>query len=408
MQFTMHTPANRGGACRPGSVLLVLLVVVSLLGRSIAQGAAPPSAPPISLRIVDEHGQPLPSGTELVATVQVFPDPAEPARWIPSGIGPEPSRLVVGSEGTVQYTPIVRGIGGIEWLRLARGTVHGARALVPLRTLPDRIVLVPEQLLAAGTIVDQAGTAVPQWAPMLGVVGDDRSGVPAAQLLEPRWVNADGKYELWGWRAEGPFWVTAAYAYHGPSAPRTALVFGATDLTLTLPTTGHVQVKLATPKPFPERGAVFAVLRDLDRGGVQRHFLIPNDATNIRVLVGRFTVTLELNGVVVRDCGTLTVAHNGTTKVEHDLRPTVRVFRIEVVGSDGKPDLAARVRVAGSPDEPMGQQLVEYGDGRRYAAVVATTLERVDLEVSPSRGNRLVVVKGVDGDRSLELPAERP
>lgn len=371
--------------------------------------AADPAAPdPITIQVVDERGQPFAAGTALTAVEWNFPDPAAPDLWIPSGMGPEEVRLEVGRDGAVRYAPKHPG-WGLAWLRLERPTVagRGERAFVPLRAMPERVALVPEQRLAAGALVDAAGTAVPSHAPMLGVVGDERSEVPVAQSMEPRWVLADGTYELWGWRVEGAFWLTATYDYLGPPAPRVPLPFGAADLTLTLPTTGYVQVELPTPKPFPEYGAVYAVLRDIDRGDVRRHYLIPNLATNLRTLVGRFAVTVELNGDVVRDFGTLTVTHNQTTGVRHDLRPTVRLFRIEVVNPDGTPEMPARVRVVGSTDEAMARQPVEFDDGRRHAFVVATTRERVDLEVSRHGGQQVVIVKGVDGDRRIELPAER-
>lgn len=400
--------AKRGGAGCRGDALLALPVAFFLLDQTVAQVVESRSPPPITVRVADELGQPLAEGTELMATTWTFRDPAGNSNWFASGIGPLPAPVVVGADGTVRLTPRTSLHGGIDWLMLQRPTTsgRGPRALVPWRELPERVTLVAECRLAAGAVVDEAGAAVPHWAPMLGVVGDDPSGVPARQLLDPRWVNGNGRYELWGWQAEGPFWLTATYANHGPSGPRTPLVFGAADLDLTLPTTGHVQVQLTTPKPFPERGAAFAVLRDVDRGTVQRHFLIPGDATNIRTRVGRFAVTLELNGIIVHDAGTRTVEHNRQTEVRHDLRQTVRVFLVAVVDHEGRPELRARVRVVGSPDEPMARQRVAHDGRDRSVFVVATTLAQVDLEVFRFGGTQVVVVEGVDGDRTIELPAE--
>ncbi len=375
-----------------------------------AQGSDPLQSPDtIEIRVLREDGLPLPAGTLLQLHTRSFPDPAAPQFWAPSGIGPAVEALVVGNQGAIKVTARTAAIGSVSWLHVERTVDDGMRerAFVPLRPTPDSIVLRREQRLAAGQVVDAAGAAVPAHACQLGVAPPSVGGIPARELLGHRWVQRDGRYELWGWPAPGDFQLTGAYLHFGPAAPPIALEFGGKDLDVVLPVTGHLQVDLPTPKPFP-MGAAFVVMRDLDRGGVLRRYLIPNDATNVRVLTGRYAVKLELSGVEVRDFGTLQVLPNQTTEVAHDLRATVRVFRVEVVDPDGKPIFGARVRVVGCPDEPLAPE-PRVVDGKiRHVFLVATTKVSVDLEVSEfGAAAAPIVVEGVAGDRVVELKVRR-
>ena len=275
---------------------------------------------------------PLPAGTLLQVHTRSFPDPAAPQFWAPSGIGPAVEAFVVGNQGAIKVTARTAAIGSVSWLHVERTVDDGMRerAFVPLRPTPDSIVLRREQRLAAGQVVDAAGAAVPAHACQLGVAPPSVGGIPARELLGHRWVQRDGRYELWGWPAPGDFQLTGAYLHFGPATPPIALEFGGKDLDVVLPVTGHLQVDLPTPKPFP-MGAAFVVMRDLDRGGVLRRFMIPNDATKVRVLTGRYAVKLELSGVEVRDFGTLRVLHNQTTETYHGVLGPAAGLRSRVV-----------------------------------------------------------------------------
>lgn len=365
--------------------------------------AQEPKSPAIRGRLVDPAGQPLAEGSEVQARVTWHGNP-------PSGIEPALEPLVVGPGGSFEIPPRWASPGpdpdprSGHWLHIEHRDreFRRSRVFVPMPAVAGTFTLQPEECLASGSFADETGAALSPWMARIEVLPRAELVGPGVRaLLDPRIEYGPGSFQVFGWRGEGSFQLRAFYLYHGPSSPDLPFEFGANDLELTLPATGHLQVRLDCPKLFPERAA-FAVMRDPTSGvEVQRHFLIPRDATNIRLRTGRHAVTCELNGVTVADYGVVEIAHEKTHEVALDLSQ-VRVFVIEVVDTDGRPIPAARVRAVGSPDEPLARQPVRVGDAQRHAFVVATTKESVDLEVSEF-GYETRIEREVRGERVLVL-----
>lgn len=352
----------------------------------------------VTVRIADTAGNALPAGAEVQARIAWFGN-------LPSGIEAPLQPVTVDADGTIAVPARWATPGRTDsWVHVERTAADGRRerAFAPLPLATDGLRLQPEELLASGTLQDEQGVKVSAWLARIDVVGGEAADGPRLrERLGARWVQTEGPWELHGWRTDGALSLRAFYLHHGPAAAEVPLVFGKQDIAITLPATGVLQVRVGNPERFPER-ALFAVVRDLDRGGAPlRHFLIPNNATNIRLRTGRHAVTCELSGAVVADFGTIALAHQATNEQTVDLR-SVRTFVIEVVDPDGKPIPAARVRVVGCPDEPQARQRIPTAGDYRHQFVVATTATSVDLEVSDF-GGAPIRVDGVAADRTVVL-----
>lgn len=363
--------------------------------------AQEPKSPAIRGRLVDPAGQPLAEGSEIQACVAWHGDP-------PAGMEAALEPLVVGPGGSFEFHSRWASLGPDQlpgrWLHIEHRDreFRRSRVFVPLPAAAETFTLQPEECLASGSFADETGAALSPWMARIEVLPREQLVGPGVRaLLDPRIEYGPGSFQIFGWRGEGAFLLRAFYLYHGPSSPDLPFEFGASELALILPATGHLQVRLDCPVLFPERAA-FAVMRDPETGTeVQRHFLISRNATNIRLRTGRHAVTCELNGVTVADYGVVEIAHEKTHEVALDLSQ-VRVFVIEVVDTEGRPIPAARVRAVGSPDEPLARQPVRVGDVQRHAFVVATTKESVDLEVSEF-GYEPKLVRDVRAERVLVL-----
>lgn len=390
---------------------IVAFATAGVLGGPVC-GQVPLPAPvvvapseSITVRVVDAAGEPLAAGTQLAASVEWHGFP-------PSGIAPPVESVTAGPDGAVRVSR-ARVFGeGHTWLRLERTDDGGRRerAFVPLRRGLDVVALLPEERLASGTVLDENGAPLPPHSVRLELVGGGTGvGEPRGQdRVGARFVERGAAFELWGWRTDAGVAVRAWYPYRGPWSDAVPFAYGEQDVRIVLPSTGYLQVQLRCAVQFPERAA-FAVLRRLEPGVAPglptRHFLIPRHATNIRLPIGAYAVTCELNGVAVADFGAVQIKDRAGSTFELDLR-AARLFVVDVVDADGQPIAAARVRVLGSPDEPLSRCRIRIGDEYRNAIVVATMAERVDLEVSEF-GYRPVRVDGVDGDRTVVLEKER-
>ncbi|MCR9243487.1 MAG: hypothetical protein NXI31_00540 [bacterium] len=362
--------------------------------------------------LVGADGTPVPAGEELQVRVEIHAPGFNLGAF---------DLIEIGKGGVLRYEnwalagmgfPL--GPGNRRWLHFRRmrdGVLE--RAYVAVRQDLGTVRLRNEERLVAGRVVDELGAAVLRQSVRVNLAPVAAHDPGILSRLQPRVVLAADGFEIWGFRAPGEFVLSAGYVYHGPSGTPVPLPVGATDVELVVPATGHLQVKLENPPGFPETRAVWAVLRDLERDEVTRRWLISGGATNLRLRLGRYAVTCELNGREVAKLGEQLIQHNATTEVAVDLRDTTRVVRIEVLGPDRAPILPARVRVAGSPDQPFSRRRQRV-DGR-WRHVIALPVQRdvVDIElpyyVDPAGKPQLgvgpmkFVVRGVAGDCTLVL-----
>jgi hypothetical protein len=358
--------------------------------------------------VLGVDGEPLPVGTQLQACVEWHPDPAAKKGHFAVGMQQALVGITLGEGGAFELAQELPAPwrGHVGWLRIEREAAGGAREryFAPVKTGERlRVQLQAEELLASGTVRSELGTPVRRHAFRLGLASKAPTQPGADQVLGARWELGEGVFRLYGFRADGEFLLTSFYPYKGPSGPPVPLRFGAKDVAVVMPATGHLQVKVLVPKPFPQR-ALFARLHDVERDKPIERWLIPGDATNIRLRPGRYQATIELSGKAIGNPIECVVEPDKTCELPPlDLRKRVHVYLIDVLDPEGQQIMPARVRILGTKGMGAGRQSLR-AQGFHWPIVIASTEPKIDIEVSEfGTSFEKRILRAVDGNRRVTL-----
>lgn len=396
---------------------MMLAMLLSALARAQIPSPTPPNSPnpvaqvsSVRLRVLGAAGKVLPAGSRVELRVEWYLEnkPVDSRRLV----GMNEARFnphTVDSDGLVHWTwgrggpPHYRG-----WLhvRIPETEAPRRRAFVPWpladsSAAPIELELEPEQSLFAGRIVDESGQRVALDLLHIQLSGAaPESPLDAMRFLGARVLPTEQGYEVFGWPMEGTWQIGTLYGNYGPELKPRALKFAQRDVDLVLPDTGHIQVQVSLPKPFPQ-GALEAVYQH-EHGGVPSRQPIFDRTTNHRLRAGVQRMHIELAGDKIVDMGEVEVPHGAQHEVKVTLPPTLRVHRISVFALDGTP-----IRAVWASSDGSNNPFRFSNDANKGYILVATIHESVDLVIQ-AQDFETLKVSGVTEDRRVELkPVKR-
>jgi hypothetical protein len=399
-------------------VLPLALLSWALIPAGHARAQVPPAEPPrvggLELRLLDAEGRVLAEGAKVEVGI-AWGALYQPDHFPSLGFNREPFEvLAVEGGGRLSFQGIRSAADDSRYRRAellviardAEGRRSRARCAWPVDAAVERpleLRVLPEQELFRVRLIDSLGALVHANEVSLFATSPDsthsghliyRAAVPRDAPCVER--GSGNELGIWGWPVEGIWGFSASYIYHGPTSAPAIGASGTREIELVLPATGHAQVKLKLPRPFPN-DALKAVYRHVGSGAVASRMIL-DGASNHRLLVGKHALHLELCGKKLLDLGLIDVPHGGTQELAVALPPTLRTFRLLVQDEQGRelPEARARLeRASGSP--------VPRGEGRTPLGVlVATDEPKLDFLVE-CEGFEPQRVIGVEGERVVRL-----